>query len=116
MLGFEMPDHFFKSHSDSIRFLGGETMNPESSQLKFHHRKEAEIKMRVDHFCKALGVLTLAAAVLLEVTKANAQETIKIGMTSALTGPYNEYGEGARRGLELAIEKWNAKGGINGKK
>src|SRR5262249_25072560 len=37
-------------------------------------------------------------------------------MTSALTGPYNEYGEGARRGLELAIEKWNANGGINGKK
>nr|WP_308217024.1 ABC transporter substrate-binding protein [Azospirillum argentinense] len=37
-------------------------------------------------------------------------------MTSALTGPYNEYGEGGRRGVELAIEKWNAKGGINGKK
>jgi len=72
--------------------------------------------MRFGHFCKALGVLTLAAAVSLGVTKANAQETIRIGMTSALTGPYNEYGEGARRGIELAIEKWNAKGGINGKK
>ncbi|AIB15904.1 amino acid-binding protein (plasmid) [Azospirillum argentinense] len=45
-----------------------------------------------------------------------AQDAIKIGMTSALTGPYNEYGEGGRRGVELAIEKWNAKGGINGKK
>jgi len=47
---------------------------------------------------------------------AHAQDTIKIGMTSALTGPYNEYGEGAKRGIELAIERWNAKGGINGKK
>ena len=45
-----------------------------------------------------------------------AQETIKIGMTSALTGPYNEFGEGNRRAVELAVEQWNAKGGINGKK
>lgn len=43
-------------------------------------------------------------------------QTIKIGMTSALTGPYNEYGEGAKRGVELAIERWNAAGGINGRK
>jgi len=43
-------------------------------------------------------------------------ETIKIGMTSAVTGPYSEYGEGNKRGVELAIEKWNENGGINGKK
>jgi len=43
-------------------------------------------------------------------------QTIKIGMTSALTGPYNEFGEGNRRAVELAVEQWNAKGGINGKK
>jgi len=42
-------------------------------------------------------------------------ETIKIGMTSAVTGPYSEYGEGNKRGVELAIEKWNENGGINGK-
>ena len=45
-----------------------------------------------------------------------AQDTIKIGMTSALTGPYNEFGEGNKRALELAIDRWNSKGGINGKK
>jgi len=44
-----------------------------------------------------------------------AQETVKIGMTSALTGPYNEFGEGNRRAVEMAVEKWNANGGINGK-
>jgi branched-chain amino acid transport system substrate-binding protein len=59
----------------------------------------------------AFGVFTAALS-----GAASAQDTIKIGMTSALTGAYNEYGEGGRRGLELAIEKWNAKGGINGKK
>jgi branched-chain amino acid transport system substrate-binding protein len=42
--------------------------------------------------------------------------TIKIGMTSAITGPYSEYGEGNKRGVELAIEQWNKDGGINGKK
>ena len=42
--------------------------------------------------------------------------SIKIGMTSALTGPYNEYGEGNKRAVELAIEKWNKDGGINGRK
>ena len=47
---------------------------------------------------------------------AMAADTIKIGMTSALTGPYNEFGEGNRRAVELAVEKWNKAGGINGKK
>lgn len=44
-----------------------------------------------------------------------AADTIKIGMTSALTGPYNEFGEGNRRAVALAVDEWNAKGGINGK-
>ena len=34
-------------------------------------------------------------------------------MTTALTGPYNEYGEGAHRGVELAIERWNVRGGVS---
>lgn len=62
------------------------------------------------------AAVTLTSALALSAGPAAAQDTIKIGMTSALTGPYNEYGEGGRRGVELAIEKWNAKGGINGKK
>ncbi|QCO06344.1 ABC transporter substrate-binding protein [Azospirillum argentinense] len=62
------------------------------------------------------AAVTLTSALALSAGSATAQDTIKIGMTSALTGPYNEYGEGGRRGVELAIEKWNAKGGINGKK
>lgn len=71
------------------------------------------MKASLDKLCIAACV---AAGVLLTAGGAYAQQTVKIGMTSALTGPYNEYGEGARRGVELAIEKWNVKGGINGKK
>jgi branched-chain amino acid transport system substrate-binding protein len=72
--------------------------------------------MRFGRLRSAVAVLAATAAISLGVTPAAAQQTIKIGMTSALTGPYNEYGEGGKRGVELAIEKWNAKGGINGKK
>ncbi len=70
------------------------------------------------HRTLCAGLLTAAAATVavMAISPASAQQTIKIGMTSALTGPYNEYGEGARRGVELAIERTNAKGGINGKK
>lgn len=64
---------------------------------------------------KSTTCLAVAAAVLASGA-ALAADTIKIGMTSALTGPYNEFGEGNRRAVELAVEQWNAKGGINGKK
>jgi CBS domain-containing protein len=59
---------------------------------------------------RALGVALLAAA-----ASAGAQ-TVKIGNTGALTGPYNEFGEGTRRGIELAIDRINAKGGVLGRK
>lgn len=67
-------------------------------------------------FWKALSATALSVSLTALAGPLLAQDTIKIGMTSALTGAYNEYGEGGRRGVELAIEKWNAKGGINGKK
>lgn len=64
----------------------------------------------------AMTAVALGLAGLLAVAGSAVAQTIKIGMTSALTGPYNEYGEGAKRGVELAIERWNAAGGVNGKK
>jgi branched-chain amino acid transport system substrate-binding protein len=65
---------------------------------------------------RTLAALAFAVAGAVTTVNCALAQPIKIGMTSALTGPYNEYGEGAKRGVELAIEKWNAKGGINGKK
>ena len=48
----------------------------------------------------------------------SAQNTapIKLGLSAALTGPFNEFGEGIRRGSEIAIEEWNAAGGVLGRK
>ncbi|QKS26755.1 ABC transporter substrate-binding protein [Vreelandella titanicae] len=59
--------------------------------------------------------LGLCVAAILAAPAMAESETIKIGMTSALTGPYNEFGEGNRRAVELAIKQWNEQGGINGK-
>lgn len=68
-------------------------------------------------FLKTGFTKTLVAAFAMTgALAAQAQEPIRIGMTSALTGPYNEFGEGNRRAVELAVEQWNAKGGINGRK
>ncbi len=65
---------------------------------------------------KAAAAGGVALAILLGTTPvALAEDTIKIGMTSALTGPYNEFGEGNRRAVEMAVNEWNARGGINGK-
>lgn len=57
-----------------------------------------------------------ALAAFLGAGGVHAQDSIKLGYTGALTGPYNEFGEGLRRGVVLAIDEWNAKGGVNGKK
>lgn len=49
-------------------------------------------------------------------TAASAAETIRIGLSAALTGPAAFVGVSIRRGAEMAIDAINAKGGINGKK
>jgi branched-chain amino acid transport system substrate-binding protein len=43
-------------------------------------------------------------------------ETIKIGMSGAITGPYSDYGTGTSNAAKIAIDEWNEKGGINGQK
>lgn len=61
-------------------------------------------------------VTSLLLASLAPQAQAQAQGTIKLGMTSALTGPFNEFGEGNRRGVVMAIEMFNKNGGMNGRK
>lgn len=66
---------------------------------------------------KSTFALTACAAALLASQPAISQQpTIKLGLTAALTGPFNEFGEGIRRGSMLAVEEWNKKGGVNGRK
>jgi branched-chain amino acid transport system substrate-binding protein len=60
--------------------------------------------------------LALGAAALALPGLARAQSgTIKFGFTAALTGPFNEFGEGINRGAQIAVEECNKAGGINGR-
>jgi branched-chain amino acid transport system substrate-binding protein len=61
---------------------------------------------------RLLFILALAAAL-----PAFAQETIKIGLVTALSGQSARAGEALTRGLQVAIDELNAKGGVlNGRK
>ena len=67
----------------------------------------------------SFAIRTVVAALVASVAagaSAQGSGTIKIGNTGALTGPFNEFGEGVRRGIILAIDRINAKGGILGRK
>ncbi len=67
--------------------------------------------MKIDRRGLALGAAALALPGL-----ARAQSgTIKFGFTAALTGPFNEFGEGINRGAQIAVEECNKAGGINGR-
>ena len=65
---------------------------------------------------KAFTLSAAVLAALVATQPASAQQTIKLGLTAALTGPFNEFGEGLRRGAVIAIDEWNKKGGVNGRK
>jgi branched-chain amino acid transport system substrate-binding protein len=59
-------------------------------------------------FSSQSGLVSLASS------NENSNDTIKVGWISALTGPVAKYG--AMEAGQLAVEKINANGGINGKK
>jgi branched-chain amino acid transport system substrate-binding protein len=61
--------------------------------------------------CVLLVILTAGPA----LAQAPSGEPVKIGTTGAMTGPYSEYGTGMRKAAELAIDVWNAKGGVLGR-
>jgi len=58
----------------------------------------------------------LVAFALLLSFSASAQETIKIGLVTALSGQSARAGEAITRGLQVAIDELNAKGGVLGRK
>ena len=65
----------------------------------------------------ALSVVTLVAgtpAETLAQTKPPSGEPIKIGWITALSGPSKLAGEMQKIGLDMAVEKINSQGGING--
>jgi branched-chain amino acid transport system substrate-binding protein len=67
------------------------------------------------HSVAARTVFSLASLVLLSISPAaRAQEPIKIGHVAALSGASAQSGEAITRGLTIAIDEINAKGGLLG--
>src|SRR5499426_4569795 len=58
----------------------------------------------------------LVALALLAASPAWAQQTIKVGLVTALSGQSARAGEAITRGLQVAIDEINAKGGVLGRK
>jgi branched-chain amino acid transport system substrate-binding protein len=66
---------------------------------------------------KTVLARVLAAASMLALpVLSHAQETVKIGLVTALSGQSARAGEAITRGLQIAIDELNAKGGVLGKK
>src|SRR3981081_948549 len=64
-------------------------------------------------------ILLATAAALLSIAAvlpAKAEDTIKLGLVAAMSGQSAKSGEAIVRGLSLAIDEINAKGGLLGKK
>jgi branched-chain amino acid transport system substrate-binding protein len=64
----------------------------------------------------AAVVAILSLVVPLIAPRAMAQDTIKYGTMHPLTGVYSVLGLDQQRATEMAVEEWNAKGGLLGKK
>jgi len=60
-------------------------------------------------------VLTIALVMGLAVLTAGAAD-LKIGVISPLSGPVPSFGLSTKEGYLLAIQEWNAKGGVLGQK
>ncbi|MDR0478183.1 MAG: high-affinity branched-chain amino acid ABC transporter substrate-binding protein [Desulfobulbaceae bacterium] len=65
---------------------------------------------------KTVMIAVLAAVMIVAGGEAKAQNTIKVAVASALTGPVAQYGDMQRAGIHLAVERVNAAGGVLGKK
>lgn len=63
-----------------------------------------------------LGVGLCSLALLWGGSPVSADDVIKIGQSTALSGPAATWGVGAKRSASMAVEEINAAGGINGKK
>ncbi len=62
-----------------------------------------------------VSIVAIAAG-LLGSQAALANDPLRIGMPTSLTGPYVELGAEAKRGAEFAANEANAKGGVDGRK
>jgi|ERR1700677_1374630 branched-chain amino acid transport system substrate-binding protein len=57
-----------------------------------------------------------AATAAMSAVPAAAEDTVKIGFAGPMTGPVSAFGHEIERGMDVAVEAINAKGGVRGRK
>lgn len=63
-----------------------------------------------------LGVTACAGSAISGDEEKSSDGPIKLGLSTALSGAYSEYGVPMQDSINLAIEEYNANGGVNGRK
>jgi branched-chain amino acid transport system substrate-binding protein len=82
-------------------------------------KKLSEVKVSRRTFLKGAiaGTAAMGAGSLLpRVARAQEKEPILVGITSPLSGNFGDMGAAERRGMEMAMNEFNAKGGVLGRK
>ncbi|MEW6454499.1 MAG: ABC transporter substrate-binding protein [Pseudomonadota bacterium] len=74
------------------------------------------VHSRILHLTRRLLLAGAAAAATAIAVPAMAQDTLKVGLVAAMSGQSAKSGEAIVRGLSVAIDEINAKGGVLGKK
>jgi branched-chain amino acid transport system substrate-binding protein len=64
----------------------------------------------------ATATAVLVATIVLLALPVRAQDVIKIAAGAPLTGPLAKQGQEVANAVKLAVEEWNTKGGVLGKK
>ena len=72
--------------------------------------------MKIRSLIIALGVAASTLAGVSHLTPARAAEPLRIGLLLSLTGPAAPFGIPERDSVEVLVNKFNADGGINGRK
>jgi len=74
------------------------------------------VKQSISPLTRRLLLATAAIAAVSIALPAAAQETVKLGLVAAMSGQSAKSGEAIVRGLSIALDEINAKGGLLGKK
>lgn len=82
---------------------------------KFNSKKYGGDKMKIRKLAALTAALTVATMSFAGCSKPSESDTVKIGASFDVTGSYAQYGIAASNGAQLAIEEYNAKGGVLGK-
>jgi branched-chain amino acid transport system substrate-binding protein len=72
--------------------------------------------MRLNKYLSIIIIIALLVPLALSGCAKSGGKTIKVGVIAPMTGDVKTFGESTKEGAQLAIEEWNTKGGINGKK